>query len=113
MTRAEIALGKQEYTGGDQERVERYPRTADQLIRDVVRLRTGRLCQITRLGEVMHSQAVRWSDWPQVKRAFKVTTTNARPRTWLTPRVSEVRTRGDDVVEFTAGEARYRLEAQS
>ena len=79
MTKAEELLGPQVETFGSDERVERYQRAADQLIRDVVRessqqrtnrereeerrcryahWRKGKLHRLDRSGEVLHSQSM-------------------------------------------------------
>lgn len=107
-TRAEQA--QRDLTGG--ERVERYPRTAAKRDQSAsYRQRRGQLHRISRGGEVLHSQAVHWDEWPKVGRACSFSTALKQATTWLTPRVTLVdHTRGADQVEFTvAGGARFRL----
>lgn len=106
---AEQIFGKQRDTGGSEEREERYRRTADQLIRDVVRWRTGRLCRLSRSGEVLAFQRVEWDEWPRMKARFTYRVVGGRVATTHT--VQTVRD-APEGFEFSAGGVLYRLEVQ-
>lgn len=112
MSRAEEALGPQRYTGGDamyEERVARAPRGGVK----PGELR-GTLSRITALGRVLHSQRVRWTEWPRDGRALAVTVDTYRAPTWYTERVRSTKvTVPGHTVEFEAGGVRYRLEKSS